>query len=102
MNKIVENFNKRFQHWNIELSQDAVKHRSSGVIGKGGWNIQFCFGRDENGEFLDYYATHRLTDDSHVRLHEDGTRTSLPAFECWSRTSDDPIETQRLQEEQDH
>ncbi|WP_028998150.1 hypothetical protein [Azohydromonas australica] len=101
MDNIIKNFNKWFQHWNIQLSQDAVEQRSSGVIKQGGWNIRFCFGRDEKGEFLDYYATHRLTDDSHVRLHEDGTRTSLPAYWGWCRTSDDPIEAQRLKEAQD-
>jgi hypothetical protein len=78
-----------------------VERRSPGVIEQGGWNIQFCFGRDEKGEFLDYYATHRLTDDSHVRLHDDGTRTSLPAYWDGYPSSDDPVEAQRLKEEQD-
>lgn len=33
---------------------------------------QISIGEDGRGEYLDYYAAHRMTEDAHVRLYADG------------------------------
>ena len=48
---------------------------------------------------MDYYAAHRMTDDSHVRIQENGTEESLPALSSIYLLSDDPVEAKRLKDE---
>ena len=78
--RIASVFAEHFTRWNLVLPKTAVKRRKAGAIKKQGWLIQYCFGRDERGEFLDYYAAHRMTSDSHVRIRHDGTVEDLPAM----------------------
>lgn len=82
------------------LAEKDVKSRHCGYVQKAGWLIQYCFGKDDKGEYLDYYAAH-MTDDSHVRIYTDGSQESLPALNSWSLLSDDPVEAKRLEEEYD-
>ena len=77
---IAYTFAKRFSHWKIRIPEDKLKNRQGGYIQEGGWLIQYCFGKDENGDYMDYYAAHRMTDDSHVRIYEDGTEKALPSL----------------------
>ena len=42
--------------------------------------IWHLFGSDDRGGYLEYYASHRMTDDRHVRLREDGSVEHLPAM----------------------
>ncbi|BDZ72031.1 hypothetical protein GCM10025861_25480 [Methanobacterium petrolearium] len=99
MEQIAETFNNRFDHWNITLPEGDVEGRCSGHVQRSGWLIQYCFGEDENGEYLDYYATHRMTDDEHVRIHADGEVKDLPALSSIHLVSEDPEENNRLEKE---
>lgn len=94
-----EIFNKRFSHWNIVLPEEHIKYMRKGYIQKAGWLIQYCFGNDKEGEYLDYYAAHRMTDDSHVRIYNNGKVENLPALQGMYLTSEDPKEAKRLEEE---
>ena len=96
---IAKTFAKRFSHWKIRIPEDKLENRRSGYIQEGGWLIQYCFGKDENGEYMDYYAVHRMADDSHVRIYEDGRKESLPALSSIYLLSDDPVEAKRLKDE---
>ena len=80
MERIETIFGDMFDHWGIRLPADAVRRRGRGQILEQGWAIWFLFDRDEDGEFLDYYAMHRMTNDRHVRIHEDGRVTGLDAL----------------------
>lgn len=80
MKLIAETFNSRFDHWGIVLPEEDMQNRSGGYIQNAGWLIQYCFGNDDHGEYLDYYAAHRMTDDEHVRIYEDGQVKNLPAL----------------------
>jgi len=91
-------FAKRFAYWDITLPAENLRSLFPGHMAKGGWLIQFCFGNDAGGAYLDYYATHRMTDDSHVRLHENGTYTELDSLQGFFVTSEDPVEAARLEE----
>jgi hypothetical protein len=48
---------------------------------------------------LDYYAAHRRTDDSHMRIYEDGRKESLPALTSMYLVSDDHVKAKQLKEE---
>jgi hypothetical protein len=100
MNLIADIFAERFAHWEIILPEDDIKNRRGGYIQYAGWLIQYCFGIDEIGvEYLDYYAAHRMTDDSHIRIYEDGREESLPSLSSMYLVSDDPVKAKRLKDE---
>lgn len=95
----VVNFNRSFETWEIELPKEAVENQQRGKIVKSGWTIWYLFGRDEAGDYLDYYASHRMTNDSHVRLYADGSFKGLDSYRSMRRVSDDPEEDRRLEKE---
>jgi len=99
VDQIKRMFAERFANWDITLPAENIRQRSAGYIEKTGWLIQFCFGHDEKGECLDYYASHRMTDDEHIRLCADGSQIELAALGGLYLTSADPIEAKRLKEE---
>jgi len=99
MKAIQDIFSKHFAHWQITLPEENVRKKESGYIQNAGWLIKFCFGKDEKGEYLDYYAAHRMTDDRYVRIYENGKEIDLPALLSFRRLSEDPEEDQKLEEE---
>jgi len=100
MNLMRDNFNKHFAHWDIIIPEENMRTRHGGYIQQGGWLIQYCFGKDETDkEYLDYYAAHRMTDDSHKRIYEDGREEFLPSLTSKYLLSDDPIKAKKLKEE---
>ncbi|MCY3985571.1 MAG: hypothetical protein OXF23_00800 [Candidatus Dadabacteria bacterium] len=95
----IVNFNKSFETWGIELPKEAVENQQRGKIVKRGWTIWYLFGRDEAGDYLDYYASHRMTNDRHVRLYADGSSKVLNSYWSMRIVSDDPEENRRLENE---
>ncbi len=99
MDQIVRIFNDRFSNWSIILPEEQVAQRKRGKILEAGWCIWFLFDKDDQGEFLDYYASHRMTSDEHVRIRVDGSIEYLPVISTGHMISDDPIENARLESE---
>ena len=99
MRSIEERFSQAFQVWRIQLPREAIENRRRGKIVEAGWTIWYLFGSDEDGEYLDYYSSHRMTNDSHVRIYEDGRVESLESLDGMRRTSRDPEENARLEDE---
>ena len=95
----IVNFNRSFETWSIELPKEAVENQQRGKIVKSGWSIWYLFGRDEVGNYLDYYASHRMTNDRHVRLYADGSSKGLDSYRSMRVVSDDPEEDRRLENE---
>jgi len=89
-------FARGFASRGIRLPEDDVVHRRAGCIHQGGWSISYLFGVDESGEYIEYYASHRMTNDTHSRLYEDGRREWLPALDYGRSASSDPEEDARL------
>ncbi len=83
MNTIARAFANYFKAWNIHLPKEALTMRQPGVITAAGWHIQYLFGADEQGAYLDFYAAHRMTNDRHHRLYESGDIKDLPAYLEW-------------------
>jgi len=101
MEKIKLLFENYFEDWEIELPIDDMKERKSGFIKKGGWLIQYCFGKENDLEYMDYYSTHRMTSDDHVRIYENGEKKSLETFRSGYLTDTpepEPIKSQKLKE----
>jgi len=99
MRTVKDIFDERFRPWGIELPAENLAVRRRGKICSRGWAIWYLFGQDEKGEYLDYYASHRMTDDVHVRVYSDGSTESLPAIQGMRIASDDPEEDARLEAE---
>lgn len=78
--KIAETFAAYFAPWGITLPEEALAGRRSGTIRTQGWTIQYRFDADEQGPFLDFYATHRMTNDRHVRIHASGRVEHLLSY----------------------
>ena len=92
-------FARSFAHWQLTLPERNLDLREPGTIHDRGWLIQYRFGRDADGEYLDYYAAHRMTNDSHVRLHADGRRTRLEAYADCFVVDPDPARADLAREE---
>lgn len=86
---IKSSFDRAFNRWGIHLPDDDLELKSQGKIVRSGWAIWYLFGSDQAGEYLDYYASHRMTDDSHVRLYADGRQEELPTLGGFRLTSND-------------
>jgi hypothetical protein len=99
MTVIESKFNERFSLWKIRLPRGAVKQRKRGKIVQAGWSIWYLFGSDEKGDYMDYYASHRMTNDRHIRVYADGLCNELPAISTFRLCSEDPDEDARLEAE---
>ena len=72
-------FEERFEYWKITIpAEDIATRRRGEIVGEHGWYVQYLFGADEHGEYVDYYASHRMTDDEHRRLRPNGSVEDLP------------------------
>ena len=99
MEGIVSYFNDYFSNWDILLPAEAVANRQRGKIVQAGWTIWWLFDADESGEYLDFYAMHRMTNDRHHRVYEDGRTVGLDTVAGMRRVSRDPEEDERLEAE---
>ena len=77
MDRIGRAFNEEFSRWDICLPPVAIISKQSGRIVKRGWTVWYTFGSDEGTDYLDYYASHRMTNDRHTRLYADGRSEDL-------------------------
>ena len=78
--RIAAAFAEYFRCSKLTLPKWVRKRRKAGFIARKGWLIQYCFGKDERGEYLDFYSSHRMSGDDHRRLREDGRQEELPAM----------------------
>lgn len=96
-------FNATFAAFHISLPPEAVARKQRGKIVAGGWVICYLFGGDGRGEYLDYYASHRMTEDRHVRIYADGTVKGLPSIDgmCVFPAGCTRAEEERISKEHD-
>ena len=77
-----------FSHWGIVLPKEAVERGEPWTIQRAGWTIRGIFGVDEDGTYLEYYATHRMTSDSRYRIYASGRIAEQDAI--WEMFGWDP------------
>ena len=97
MNWVEREFNRDFANWDICLPSGATASREAGRTVKNGWTVWYAFGSDEGIEYLDYYASHRMTNDRHVRLYADGRTEGLEAISEFHVVPKDPNEAAQAQ-----
>lgn len=98
--RIAQMVTERFHQWRFGIPKSDLQNRRSGRFFKDGWWLLYRFGEDREGEYLDYYASHRLmAGDEHVRIYESGRQRMLPTPAVFCPVSDDPSETERLKKE---
>ena len=76
-----ERFAEYFANWNIRLPVGAVQLREPGAVQQDGWTIRYVFGNDAVGPYLEFYATHRMTNDRRTRIYASGEAEHLEAFQ---------------------
>jgi hypothetical protein len=89
-----------FKHWGLELPAGAVERKEPGEVRGEGWTIRYVFGSDERGDYLDFLATHRMTNERHRRLRETGEAEGLPS--PWDFYAYDGTEPDRRRKEAEY
>lgn len=92
LDRIGRAFNEEFSRWDICLPPVAIISKQSGRIVKRGWTVWYTFGSDEGTDYLDYYASHRMTNDRHTRLYADGRSEDLEVMHSGYVVPEDPKE----------
>jgi hypothetical protein len=79
--RIAEAFDRYFANFDITIEPDEVEVGRRGEILAKGWRIAFRVDPDDAGSpGLEFYATHRMTNDRHVRIWADGYEEKLEAI----------------------
>jgi hypothetical protein len=91
-------FERPFLDRGVRPSRRLIRARQAGEVLQKGWSIQFLFGTDERGVYMDYYAAHRMTDDRHVRIRAGEPEEDLPSIVTGYFGSDD-LEEERAARE---
>lgn len=106
LNRIQSAFAEFFSYFGHELPEEDVQLRRRGQIGGEdggdygmGDVVQYLFGSNDRGEYLDFYCRHRHAGDQHWRIFEDGSTEQLDVPTSWRLSSDDPDRDARLKEE---
>ena len=73
MNLIKQCFDEKFRAWQIQFPLKDLTTRQSGAIYQDGWTIRYTFGREGERAYMDYFASHRMTNDTLNRIYSDGT-----------------------------
>lgn len=69
---IKQTFDKRYATWELVLPTDSLKTRSPGSIIKNGWTINYHYGFEHEEIYLEYFASHRMTNDTLNRIYANG------------------------------
>lgn len=77
MVKLAATFRGHFSQWDTTLPAQHVENRAAGSIHQAGWTIRCHFGIQDGREYLEYFASHRMTNDRLERIYEDGTSETL-------------------------
>jgi hypothetical protein len=67
-------FNEQFKRWGIQLPAESLEKRKGGSLHGSGWTINYRFDTWEGRECLEYFASHRMTNDTLNRIFADGSQ----------------------------
>lgn len=74
-------FNSYFCKFHIEITPQDVRAGYRASIADRGWGIHYVVDADDAGQlYLEFYATHRMTNDRHVRISSTGQLEQLDAI----------------------
>jgi len=79
--RIAEAFNAYFENFDVRIAAEDVSVGTRRTIRKAGWAITYRVDHDAAGvPCLEFYATHRMTNDRHVAIAADGQLEYLDAI----------------------
>jgi hypothetical protein len=62
----------------FRLPEEYLRNRKSGFIEIKGWEIQFCFGKEGDKEYMNFCCDHRMTNCRYGRIYDDEASEELP------------------------
>ena len=74
MDRIKQLFDEEFGAWGIVLPEADLRERRGGSVAGRGWSINYRFGVEGGVEYLEYFAAHRMTNDTLNRIYENGVK----------------------------
>ncbi len=77
LKKIKPVFDKKYAAWGIVLPEASLKDQARGSISYNGWTINYQFGMEGGQRYLEYFASHRMTNDTLNRICADGREEVL-------------------------
>ena len=83
----------------LVLPKGAAAEEEPGVVVGQGWHIRYIFGSDEEGKYLDFLGSHRMTNQRHIRLRASGEVEGLPAPQEWFLWNGSEEDRQRAESE---
>lgn len=81
MDRIKQTFEEQYSEWDLVLPEKNFKNKKAGFIQKNGWLVQYCFGQEDNKEYMDIYAEHRMTNPCHIRIYDNGDIKELSHYQ---------------------
>lgn len=84
-------FARHFIGFDLALPDEDVAQRRPGVLRERSFSIHYLWDEDEDGLYLELYASSRFTNARHERIYEDGRIVSVAS--SW-----DPIMPRRFRE----
>jgi hypothetical protein len=72
-------FAEAFQRWSLELPADSLDRDEPGSIVKAGWVVNYRFVKGDGAEVLEFFASHRMTNDTLNEIGPDGRRRVIDA-----------------------
>jgi hypothetical protein len=77
LKKIKQVFDKKYAAWGIALPDESLKDQARGSVSYNGWTINYQFGTEHGQRYLEYFASHRMTNDTLNRIYADGREEVL-------------------------
>jgi hypothetical protein len=83
MRKAIEAFEREFAQWGLSLPARDVVERQPGHMDRHGWSLDYSFGADAFGEYLEYHGRRAVPNEPaierHTRVYHNGERNFIPA-----------------------
>ena len=94
-------FDEVLEPWLVELPPDDLAERRAGSLRQrnGSGSVRYAFGSTARGEYLEFYAFHRIWGDAHQRVYASGEVEHLDVLGTSYIESDDAEESRRRREQ---
>jgi hypothetical protein len=83
MRKAIAAFEQEFAQWGLSLPAQDIVDRQAGHMERHGWRVDYSFGTDAFGEYLEYHARRAVANEPvierHARVYHNGERNFVPA-----------------------
>jgi hypothetical protein len=92
VNAVKQKFDEIYRKWDLTLSLEDIEQGRSGSIHKNGWTINYRFGKENNTAYIEYFASHRMTNDTLNRIYADGRSECIDYCQEFYRAEDENAE----------